>query len=162
MIHFIFSAEGNFGVAAVDGRGGGVYQVFYAFGAPVIGVAAGFQNIVKTDEIGFDIYIGVGDGVTYTGLGSQVHYDIRMPGAKDVYNAVFVCQISTNEMVFASFCQGRLFFQFLQAVFLQGYIIVVIHVINADDADILHCKEPLHQIGSDKSGRAGDKYGFSF
>ena len=42
-------------------------------------------------------------------------------------------------MVFASFCQGRLFFQFLQAVFLQGYIIVVIHIINADDADILHC-----------------------
>ena len=32
MIHFIFGAEGNFGVAAVDGRGGGVYQVFYAFG----------------------------------------------------------------------------------------------------------------------------------
>ena len=120
MIHFIFGAEGNFGVAAVDGRGGGVYQVFYAFGAAVIGVAAGFQNIVKTDEIGFDVYVGVGDGIAYTGLGSQVHYDVRMPGAEDVCNAVFICQIATDEMVFTSFCQGSLFFQFLQAVFLQG------------------------------------------
>lgn len=97
MVHFVVGAEGDFCISAIHGGGGGIHQVLHAFGAAVIGVAAGFQNVVKTDEIGFDVYVGVGDGVTYTGLGSQVHYDVRMPGAEDVYNAVFVCQIATNE-----------------------------------------------------------------
>ena len=67
-----------------------------------------------------------------------------------------------DEMVFASFHQSCRFFQFLQAVFLQGDVVVVVHVVYADDTDILHRKKPLHQVRSDKAGRAGNKYGFSF
>lgn len=162
MIHFVIGAEGNLGVVAVNGGGRGIDQVHHAFGAAVIGVAAGFQNVVEADEVGFDIYVGVGNGVPYAGLGCQVDYDIRMPGVKNVCDAVFVYQISPDEMVFPSFDQSRRFFQFLQAVFLQGYVIVIIHVVDTDDTDMGNGEEPLYQIGSDKTGRAGDKYGFPF
>ena len=84
MIHFVIGAEGNLGVAAVNGGGRGIDQVHHAFGAAVIGVAAGFQNVVEADEVGFDIYVGVGNGVPYAGLGYQIDYDIRMPGVKNV------------------------------------------------------------------------------
>ena len=136
--------------------------MLHAFGAAVIGVAAGFQDVVETDEVGFDVHVRIGNGVAHAGLGCQVHYDVRVPGAENIFNAGLVCNISTDEMVFASFRQSCRFFQFLQAVFLQGDVVVVVHVVYADDADAGNGKEPLHQVRSDKAGRAGNKYGFSF
>lgn len=122
MVHFIVGAEGDLGIAAVHRGGGGVDQVLHTLGASVIGVTAGFQNIVEADEVGFDVHVGVSNGVAHPGLGSQVHHDVRMPSAEDVRNAVFICYISMDEMIFPSFRRGRCLFQFLEAVFLQGYV----------------------------------------
>ena len=49
-------------------------------------------------------------------------------------------------------------FQFLQAVFLQGDIVVVVEVVDAHDGAALHVvEETLDEVGTDEAGRAGDE-----
>lgn len=42
--------------------------MLYALSAVVIGMAAGFQNVVKANKVTFDVGIRVGDGIAHTCL----------------------------------------------------------------------------------------------
>ena len=41
-------------------------------------MTAGFQNVIEADHIALDVSIRVGDGVTYTSLGTQIDHNIRV------------------------------------------------------------------------------------
>ena len=162
MVHFIVGAEGDLRISAVHGGGGGIHQVLYAFGAIVIGMTAGFEDVVEADEVGLDVHVGVRNGIPHAGLGGEIHHDVRMPGGEDIRNGIPVCDVSFDEMVLRFPMGFAFFFQLLQTVFLQGYVVVVVHIVDADDAGALYGQEPLHQVRPDKSGRAGDEDGFIF
>lgn len=162
MVHLIVGAEGDLRIAAVDGGGGSVDQVLHAFGAVIIGMAAGFEDVVEADEVGLDVHVGIRNGIPHAGLGGEIHHDIRMPGDENGGNGLFICNISPDEMILRLPMGFAFVLQFLQTVLLQGYVVVVVHIVDADDADPLHRKEPLHQVRPDKSGRTGDENGFVF
>ena len=83
VVHLVLNAEGYFFVTAVHGTGRSVHQVFYSGAVPVVAVAAGFQNIVKTDDVAFNVSIRVVDGVPYPCLGRQVYNDGRLVFGKN-------------------------------------------------------------------------------
>ena len=72
VINFILRGERNLFVAAIHRRGGSVNKVLHRV------VAAGFQKVIETDDVRFDINIRMIDGVAYTCLGSQVDHDVKM------------------------------------------------------------------------------------
>lgn len=45
-----------------------IYKMIYSFASIVIGMTAGFQNVIKANHIGLDISIWICDRVTHTGL----------------------------------------------------------------------------------------------
>ena len=63
VIDLVFNCEGHFFVAAVYGRTGGVDQMLDSCGSVVIGVAAGFEDVVETDQVALDVDVRVIDGV---------------------------------------------------------------------------------------------------
>ncbi len=50
----------------------------YSCRAIVIGMAAGFQDVVETDEIAFDVSIRVRNGVANASLCCQIHNNLRL------------------------------------------------------------------------------------
>ena len=60
-------------------------------------IAAGFENVVEADEVGFDIYVGVGDTVPHTGLRGKVDDDLRLVFRKEVLNERLVRKVSLYE-----------------------------------------------------------------
>ena len=60
-------------------------------------MAAGFQNVVETDEVRFDIGVRVGDGVAHAGLCGKVDHDLRLVLLEDSVNARLVRQIALDE-----------------------------------------------------------------
>lgn len=99
--------------------------MLYALGAVVIGVTAGFQYIVKANQVAFDISIRIGDGIAHASLCSQVYYYFRLVVGKDFIYQRFVGQVAFDEgpLGFAVF--GSAGSNLLQTVFLDGYIVVV-------------------------------------
>ena len=72
IIYFVICRIGNFLVAPVNGRRGGIDKVLDFM------MATGFENIVKTYEIALDIGIGIGDTVTHAGLSREVYDDCNI------------------------------------------------------------------------------------
>ena len=65
----------------------------------VIGVAAGFQNIVETDQVALDIDIRMIDRVADAGLRSQIDYDGWLVYCKHFVDKGFVRDTSFNKDV---------------------------------------------------------------
>ncbi len=64
IVHLVVHREGHFFISAIYGRTGGVYQMLHRI------VAAGFQNVVKADQVAFDIHIRMVDGIANACLSS--------------------------------------------------------------------------------------------
>ena len=65
--------------------------------AVIIGMAAGFQNIVEADDVGFYVDVRVGDAVAHPGLGSEVDHDIRSVILKDLIDDGSVSNAAFDE-----------------------------------------------------------------
>ena len=57
-VYFVFYCEGHFFVASVYRGTGGIDQVLDTIFAIVVGVAAGFKDVVEADQIAFDVDAG--------------------------------------------------------------------------------------------------------
>ena len=69
IVYLVVSRVWHFLVAAVDGRGRGIDQMFHLM------VAARFEDVVKSDEVALDVSVGIGDAVAHACLGGEVdHY----------------------------------------------------------------------------------------
>lgn len=109
-------------------------------------VTAGFKDVVESNEVGFDIGIGIGDAVAYASLCSKVHNNLRLISGEDVFDEWFVGNVSLYEG------KERVLLQLFQAVFLQAYIVVVVHVIYSDNSVIgVGLAVFLHKVGAYKS-----------
>ena len=56
---------------------------------------------------------------------------------------------------------GKLLLDLLQPPFLDGHIVVVVHVVDADDVNVLlRAKQLQNEVGADETGSAGDENSF--
>ena len=60
-------------------------------------MAAGFEDVVETDEVALDVGIGVGDAVADAGLGGEVHHNLRMIFGEDAVDEGAVGDVSADE-----------------------------------------------------------------
>ena len=69
VVYLVVCRIGHFLVAAIDGRGRGIDQMFHFV------VAACLEDVVESYEVALDVGVGVGDAVAHACLGGQVdHY----------------------------------------------------------------------------------------
>ena len=52
--------------------------MLYTFCAIVIGMTAGFQDVVEDDQVRFYVHIWIANGIPNASLRCEVYYDIRL------------------------------------------------------------------------------------
>ena len=57
-------------------------------------VSAGFEYVVKSDYVAFDVYVGIGDGISYACLRRKVNYGRKSIFVKKLFNKSLVGYIS--------------------------------------------------------------------
>jgi len=144
VIRAVLDAVGQFVVESVNGTGGGEDEVLYFV------LAAGFQNVAETDQIGLDVALGMCDAVAHSGLGRQMRHTAEVVRlAKGVQN-FGVRQIHPSER------EGCVLFQQRQAIPLELHVVILIQIIQADNAVALPQKV-LRQVKADESRSAGNQ-----
>lgn len=176
VVHLVVGRVGYLLVGAIDAGRGGIDEVLYFnvnvnlnlnFGCAflfvrvnvsvivnvIIGVAAGFEDVVEADEVGLDIGIGVGDAIADTSLGSEVDHNLRMVFGEDAVDEGAVGDVAADEGEGRGTRLEGLFY-FLEACFLEAHVVVVVHRVDADDMDVIDGVEQLFgEVGSDESLR---------
>ncbi len=66
LVDIVVHREGHVGVGAIDAAGTGIDQVLDAV------VAATFEDVAKTDQVGLYIGVGILEGIAHTRLGGEV------------------------------------------------------------------------------------------
>ena len=86
--------------------------MIYAFFSVIIGMTAGFENIVEADHVGLNICIWICNGVAYTSLCSEVYYDIWLMFSKDFIDNCFIGKVIFVEDVSRIVMFSNAFFNF--------------------------------------------------
>ncbi len=119
-------------------------------------VAAGFEEVVETDEVTLDVGIGVGDAVAHAGLCGEVDDDGNVVVGEDALDEGLVGYAALDEG--PAFCHT---FYLTQALVFEADIVVVGDGVDADDPDVLHVGEQaFHEVAADEAGGTGDQNGF--
>ena len=157
VIYLVFNCEGHFFVAAVYGGTGGVDQMLDSCGTVVIGVAAGFEDVVETDQVALDVDVRVIDGVADAGLRSKVDDDGGLVYREYFVDQGLVCDAASDENMPD---RGVDRVDHTKAVLLELRIIVIVHVVETDHSPAGELAAKAHdEVGTDKAGRAGDQDG---
>ena len=121
----------------------------------IIGMSAGFQDIVKTDEVALDIHVWMIDGIADASLRGEVDHDRRLVGPEDLVYKSFVSNAALHKNMPY---RGRDRIDDAKAVLLEVRIIIIIHIVEADhSAACKFAAQAHHQVGADEAGRAGDQ-----
>ena len=118
-------------------------------------VAAGLQNVVEADHIAFDISVWVGDGVANSRLSTQIDHNIRVILLKNAVDKCLVRKVALDKGVVLELLE------FSQTSFFDADVVVVIHVVQADDLFVRLCgKNSLGEIRADESRCPCNEYCF--
>ena len=157
VIDLVFNCEGHFFVAAVYGGAGGVDQMLDSCGTVVIGVAAGFEDVVETDQVALDVDVRVIDGVADAGLRRQVDDDRGFVDREYFVDQGIVRDAASDENMPD---RGVDRVDHAKTVLLELRIIVIVHVVEADHSTAGQLAAEAHdKVGADKAGRASDQDG---
>lgn len=155
VVYLVVGTVGHLLVAAIDAGGGGIDEVLYPTLVLFVTVAAGFEDVIETDEVSLDIGTGVGDAVTYTGLGSEVDYNLGFVLSKEAVNQLFVGNVAFNKG------EVGILRQLGEALFLKTHVVVVVHIVDSDNYGVIvTLVYGFNQVGADEAGSAGDEDGF--
>ena len=120
-------------------------------------VAAGFEYVVKTDKVAFDVGIGVGDAVAYASLCGKVYHHRDVMLGKHLFYSLFVGYRGVHKGPVAVKCLNL-----FQPLMLDAHIIVICYAVNANHLDALHIvKQALHQIAANKACCTRYEHGFA-
>lgn len=146
IIDLIIRAVRHFFIATVYGRTRRINQMLHRSMALTIRMAAGFQNVIKANQVCLHIGIGVRNGIPNTCLRTKVHHNFRLILLKNRFDHSLISQIAFYEAEFFKLLQ------FLQTCFFQAHVIVIVHVVQTHDLDTLHRGEqPLCKVGTNET-----------
>ena len=118
----------------------------------IVRMAASLQNVIEANQVCFHIGIWVRNGIADTCLRTEVHHNFRLILLKDRFDHRLVSQITFYEAEIVKLLQ------FVQTCFFQTYIIVVVHVVQTHDLDILYGGEQsLCKVRADKTSYTRDE-----
>ena len=130
VVHLVVRGVRDLFVGAVHAGRAGVDQVPHAGRAAVIGVAAGFEDVIEAGQVGVYVGVRVGDAVAHAGLGGQVDHDVRLVDLEQDLDHGFIGDIGLDKR------EIGVFLQLGQAGLLDADIVVVVHVVDADDGGV--------------------------
>ena len=125
----------------------------------VIRVAAGFQNIVETDQVALDVDVRMIDRIADAGLCGQINYDGGLVYCKYFVDKGLIGDTSFNKDV----PDGRVDrVDHAKAVLLELRIVVIVHIVEADHSAACELAAQAHnQVCTDEAGGAGDQDSFA-
>jgi hypothetical protein len=115
-------------------------------------MAAAFENIEKTGEIGIDISVRILQRITNAGLGGQMHNRPELSLGKNALDRVPLSEIDLVESKFLKFAQDR------QARLLERRIIIIVDAVHADHR-AASCKKMAGKSKADEARGTGNKDG---
>ena len=123
-------------------------------------MSAGLQDVVETYEIALNVSIGISDRIAHTGLCSKVYHHLWLVLAEEAVDSLLRGDIALDENVFDAF--GHQAIYFLEAPLLEADIIIIVHIIDANDGCIIQVLEQaLHQVATNEPCRPCHKNSFS-
>ena len=93
MVDVVIRAESHLGIAAVDAARRGIYQVLHWM------MPTGFEDVVETNDVAFDIGVGVLDAVAHAGLGGEIDYNVEVILFEESIDEGFVGDGTLDEFV---------------------------------------------------------------
>ena len=113
-------------------------------------MTAGFEDVVESDDVGFDIGIGIGDAIADTCLGGKVDNDIGRVFGEAILNERFVGDAAFDEDEPTGIGHGM---DFCQTLLLQTNIVIVVHIVDAYNLSRgIFIKEQLNEVGTNEPG----------
>ena len=89
-------------------------------------MTARFQNIVETDNIAFNVSVGIVDRIAYTCLCGKVYYNIGAVGFKYIFNRTFIGKVALYKSEFFILVKD------FKTAFLKRNFIVIVYIIKTD------------------------------
>ena len=145
MVNVVMHREGHRGVGAIHAGTAGIDEVLDAV------VAAAFEDMGETDDVAVDVGERVFDGIAHAGLGGKIHHALRLVGGETRFHGLAVGNINTQVSVV------RMVGVTGQTGFLDGRVVVVVVVVDADDA-IAAIQQAQGKGRADETGSASDEY----
>ena len=120
-------------------------------------MTASFKYVVETDEVALDICVRIGDAVTYSCLGGEVHHYGNVIFSEDFIYCFFVCNRGVDKSPGPSsvlpVLGGCYIFDLLETFVFDVDIIIVCYGINTYHFNVLYIVEKtLYEIAADKAG----------
>ena len=117
---------------------------------------AGFENVIETDDVRLYVYIRIRYRVTNSCLRRKIDYYREMILLKQAVNKRTVGKISSHKLPRAIGMRSCELFDLSETVFLDGNIIVIIHVIQSDNVYAMYGTQKFHnKVGTNKTGCTG-------
>lgn len=153
VVDFVVGRIWHFLVRAVDRRAGGVDEMAHAFATAVVGVAAGFEDIVEADEVAFHVCVGVGNRVSDAGLGGEVDYYLRLEFGEYAVDGLAAGDgVMDEDKAFAELLQ------LLEALIFEAHVVVIGDAVDADYAVRREIRQKSPgEVGAYESSRSGNE-----
>ena len=114
--------------------------MLHTLGSSGIGMVASFQDVVKSIQILTDIGIRIHDTVTDADLRFQIHHYLRLIDLEQYIGHRLIGYIHFDDAPLP-------FLNLLQTVLFDRYVIVIVHVVDANHFDRRNrLQQFLHQI----------------
>ena len=111
-------------------------------------MAACFQDIEETNDIGINVRTGIIDTIADTGLSGQVDDDVRVVFVKGLLHRIGIGQVALDEG------KARHIVEELQPRFFEGHSVIIIDVIQTDDGHAL-LQKPFGKVEADEACGTG-------
>ena len=144
VIDVVVDSERHLRVRAVDGRRRRIHEVLDRV------VAAALEDVRETDDVRVDVRVRIHERVANAGLGGEVHDPVEPFAREQCGHPIAVGHIDLLEAKPFVWTQPN------EARFLERYIVVVAHRIEADDR-VAALEEARGGVVADEPGGAGDE-----
>src|SRR5712692_7627651 len=111
-------------------------------------VATALQDVLKSEDVGVDVGIGIFDRIPHSGLRGQMDHAFRLVLTEKILNGVGIAHVAVDER------KSVRFSQLVEPSLFQSRIVVRIEIVDPDDA-LAAIEQPLRNVKADEAGRAG-------
>ena len=144
MVDIVADAEGQLAVGAVDGARRGVDEVLDAV------MAAAFEHIQESHDIGIEIRMGVVEGVTDASLRRHMHHPLGPLLGEGRLDDRSIGEVGLDELETAMLLEPR------QPRLFQRHVVIGIEIVEANHL-VAAIEQPRRRVIAYEAGGAGDQ-----